>query len=135
MNWLAERLSIARDEVAKGWCRGGDCARVLTGPVCAMAACDRAGIWAEGRAALMAVLRVDSVIIWNDDPHRSQDDVLAAFDLAIRHVSDGAPSRHDKQQAVIDALKASLTAAEFSADLASPPMKRAAGTKNPVKSE
>jgi hypothetical protein len=83
-------LKKARAKVARGWCQGamyGD-----NGAVCALGA-----VWqAEGpdlrddlaREAISAAAQAldpyfTHLADWNDAPHRTKAEVLAAFDLAI----------------------------------------------------
>lgn len=48
---------------------------------------DRTEARLAARALLLAVVRTDALVTWNDEPDRTQEEVLAVFDRAIGAVS------------------------------------------------
>lgn len=102
-----EVLIAARGRIARGFIKGGaflDANGNPCGPLSAQACCSLGAMDAECVArsvhlpegswlgmyrpacdAFRAAIGTDNVIDWNDDPERTQADVLAAFDRAIEN--------------------------------------------------
>lgn len=96
---IPEILRAAAERIRTGgWCQGrlGDC----DGPVCALGAIKVAmgghplgALGDTGRAALKAVnetVGADSLVLWNDAPGRTAEQVIEAFEATARRPKGGA---------------------------------------------
>lgn len=94
---VVERLKLGRERIARGWTQGRYARNAKGGSVgpdgldavcwCASGAlCLDGDIGVDARMALRQTIRAyDAVgiVTWNDDPGRTQADVLKAFDDTI----------------------------------------------------
>jgi len=98
MSAVADKLRAARTLVERGWVQG-DYSR---GPcVCTLGALNaafgddpntdtRSNKWFDAKKLLESVVETPFLDVWNDEPGRTQGEVLAAFDKAIELAEQSA---------------------------------------------
>ena len=99
---VIEILKTARTKLASGWIQG-DFARDANGKIVSSISADAVcwctagalrslqndGDWIGARIALLTELGSDGMLsTWNDDPCRTQKEVLELFDKAIRRLEN-----------------------------------------------